>query len=63
MRLSAAGFGLAYTKFSLTADSFPPAPAFVAEATPSTMLNYSVTVLNTGAVTGDEVVQVRDASE
>ena len=54
-----AGHGLSLTTFSLSAQGFPAAPAFVTESAPSTVLNFSVTVQNTGAATGDEVVQVR----
>jgi hypothetical protein len=55
---SAAGYGITLTTFSLSAVSFPPSPAFVAEAVPSSVLNFSVSVTNTGLVPGDEVVQV-----
>jgi hypothetical protein len=52
------GFGLSLTTFTLTASGFPPPPTFAAEAAPSAFFNYTVTVTNTGAVPGDEVVQV-----
>jgi hypothetical protein len=53
------GYGLSLTSFALTANNFPPPPTFTAEPVPSLTLNYTVTVSNTGAVAGDEVVQVR----
>jgi beta-glucosidase len=47
------GYGLSYTKFQYSALTVPPAP--IAAGDP---LNIAVTVTNTGAVAGDEVVQL-----
>ena len=54
------GYGLSYTTFKLThgkqAQAFET-PQFATEAAPSWSQQYSVTVTNTGARHGDEVVQ------
>jgi beta-D-xylosidase 4 len=51
------GHGLALTTFTLTLASGPASGALVTETEPSTALAYVVRVTNTGARTGDEVVQ------
>ena len=53
------GFGLGLTTFSLSpAAPLPPnTTALPAEATPSASLLYSLTLKNTGAVAGDDVLQ------
>lgn len=51
------GFGMALTTFALAPVSSPAAATLVAEAAPSATLTYVVSVTNTGARTGDNVVQ------
>ena len=51
------GFGLSLTLFSLALASGPANGALTTEAAPSAALVYTVRVTNTGAATGDEVVQ------
>ena len=52
------GWGLSLTSFALALASGPASGALPTEAgAPSTTLSYTVTVTNTGAVAGDEVVQ------
>lgn len=51
------GFGLSLTSFTLALAAGPPAGALITELSPSAALLYTVTVTNTGARTGDDVVQ------
>lgn len=51
------GYGLSLTAFSLSKSSGPDNATLVTETSPSTLLTYTVTVLNTGARTGDDVIQ------
>lgn len=50
------GFGLSYTTFSLRWTSGQPAPLVITPSSP--LVTLSVTVTNTGARVGDEVVQL-----
>ena len=51
------GHGLSLTTFSLTKTGGPASGALVTEAAPTATLTYTMEVENTGARTGDEVVQ------
>ena len=51
------GYGLSLTTFALAPVSSPPAAALVTEAVPSATLTYVVSLTNTGARAGDDVVQ------
>jgi beta-D-xylosidase 4 len=53
------GFGLSYTTFELAwAGGSAPAPVVLHQTTPTASFNVSITIANTGAMDGGDVLQV-----